>query len=81
MAAVHLGAGRRTKEDEIDHAVGVVVRAKRGSRVEEGTVLADIHARTPQHAEFAAAEVLSAYEIQDVPVDERPVLLEVVSDT
>ena len=26
-AAVHLGAGRRTKEDAIDHAVGVVVHA------------------------------------------------------
>ncbi len=31
-AAVHLGAGRRTKEDAIDHAVGVVVpREARGS--------------------------------------------------
>ena len=37
-AALHLGAGRRTKEDEIDHAVGVVCRAKRGDRVAEGDV-------------------------------------------
>jgi len=79
MAAVHLGAGRRTKEDEIDHAVGVVVRAKRGARVEEGDVLAEIHARTQEQAELGAREVLSAYELQDAPVDERPVLLDVVT--
>jgi thymidine phosphorylase len=79
MAAVHLGAGRRTKEDEIDHAVGVVVRAKRGARVEGGDVLAEIHARTEADAELCVREVLSAYEIQDPPVEERPVLLEVVT--
>jgi pyrimidine-nucleoside phosphorylase len=77
-AAVHLGAGRRTKDDEIDHAVGVVVHAKRGDRVEEGQPLATIHARDEQAARVAAAEVLAAYEIQDPPVPSRPVLLEVV---
>ena len=35
-AALHLGAGRRTKEDAVDHAVGVVCHAKRGDRVEAG---------------------------------------------
>ncbi len=32
-AALHLGAGRRTKEDAIDTSVGVVCRAKRGDEV------------------------------------------------
>src|SRR6185436_5145823 len=35
-AALHLGAGRRTKEDDVDHAVGIVCLAKRGDRVEQG---------------------------------------------
>jgi pyrimidine-nucleoside phosphorylase len=78
LAAVHLGAGRRTKEDEIDHAVGVVVHAKRGDRVEVGQPLATVHARDEDSARFAAAEVLAAYEIQDPPVEVRPVLLEVI---
>ena len=34
-AALHLGAGRRTKEDSIDYSVGVVCRAKRGDEVAE----------------------------------------------
>jgi pyrimidine-nucleoside phosphorylase len=77
-AAVHLGAGRRTKEDAVDHAVGIVCRAKRGARVEQGEVLAEIHARTDAAAEIAVAEVLAAYELADTEPAERPVLLEVV---
>jgi pyrimidine-nucleoside phosphorylase len=78
-AAVHLGAGRRTKEDRIDHAVGIVVRAKRGDRVEAGQMLAEIHARTEDEARVGAGEVLAAYAISDVAPAERPVLLEVVA--
>ncbi|HVV57114.1 MAG TPA: thymidine phosphorylase [Gaiellaceae bacterium] len=77
-AALHLGAGRRTKEDEIDHAVGVVCRAKRGDEVAPGDVLAEIHARDEAHAAAAAAEVLAAYELAPEPPRPRPVLLEVV---
>jgi pyrimidine-nucleoside phosphorylase len=77
-AAVHLGAGRRTKEDDIDHAVGVVVRAKRGDRVEEGQTLADVHARTEADAELAAREVLAAYAFAATEQEERPVLLDVM---
>ena len=46
QAALHLGAGRRTKDDTIDHAVGIVLHAKRGDRVAEGEPLAEIHAAT-----------------------------------
>jgi len=78
-ATVHLGAGRRTKEDDVDHAVGIVCRAKRGARVDEGDVLALVHARTEAQAAEAARDVLAAYELADEQPAERPVLLEVVS--
>jgi pyrimidine-nucleoside phosphorylase len=77
LAAVHLGAGRRTKEDPVDHAVGVVCRAKRGADVEAGAVLAEVHARTEDAAEQAAREVLAAYELGDEAPPERRVLLEI----
>jgi pyrimidine-nucleoside phosphorylase len=77
-AAVHLGAGRRTKEDAVDHAVGIVCRAKRGDRVEAGQTLAEVHARSDDDADRAVAEVLGAYALEDTPPAERPVLLEVV---
>jgi pyrimidine-nucleoside phosphorylase len=77
-AALHLGAGRRTKEDTIDHSVGVVCRAKRGDRVEADDVLAEVHARDATSAAEAAAEVLAAYELGDAQPPHRSVLLEVV---
>ena len=77
-AALHLGAGRRTKSDAIDHAVGVVCRAKRGDEVAEGEVLAEVHARTDAAADEAAREVQTAYELGDAAPHERHVLLEVL---
>ena len=77
-AAVHLGAGRRTKEDAVDHAVGIVCHAKRGAEVASGEVLAEIHARTEEQATDAARDVLAAYELTDTAPHERHVLLEVI---
>jgi pyrimidine-nucleoside phosphorylase len=77
-AAVHLGAGRRTKEDTIDHAVGVLCLAKRGDAVEQGQPLARVLARDDASAATAVAELRAAYEIGAEPPPERPVLLEVV---
>jgi hypothetical protein len=40
--------------------------------------MAEMHARSDDAAERALAEVLGAYELQDTPPPERPVLIEVV---
>ena len=77
-AALHLGAGRRAKGDEIDHSVGVLCRAKRGADVAAGDVLAEVHARTEAEADRGAAEVLAAYDLGDAPPAGRPLLLDVV---
>jgi len=65
LASVDLGAGRRTKDDPVDHAVGIVCLKKRGDAVEEGEPLAEIHAHDDAAAEAAASGVLSAYTIGD----------------
>jgi pyrimidine-nucleoside phosphorylase len=67
IASLELGGGRRTKDDEIDHAVGVVCSAKRGQTIEQGQVLADVHARDEDSAARAVAAVREAYEITDEP--------------
>jgi pyrimidine-nucleoside phosphorylase len=77
-AALRLGAGRRTKEDDIDHAVGVVCLRKRGDRVEAGETLAEVHARHEESAAEAADDVLAAYELGDEAPRERGVLLDVL---
>jgi pyrimidine-nucleoside phosphorylase len=79
LAALHLGAGRRTKEDAIDHAVGVVCRKKRGDRVAAGETVAEVHARDEASARVAAAEVLDACELAPEAPPPAPVVLDVLS--
>jgi pyrimidine-nucleoside phosphorylase len=79
QAALHLGAGRRTKDDPIDYSVGVVCRKKRGDGVEPGETLAEVHAADDASAEAAAADVLTAYELGDDPPPERPIVLETIA--
>ena len=79
QAALHLGAGRRTKDDTIDHAVGVLCLRKRGDRVAAGEPLAEIHAATDAAAADAATELRAAYSLADEPPPERPVVLEVLA--
>jgi pyrimidine-nucleoside phosphorylase len=78
-AALHLGAGRRTKEDDVDHAVGIVCLAKRGDHVEQGSPLAEVHARSDESARVAVDEVLAAYELADEEPPTRAIILETLT--
>ena len=78
VAALELGAGRRTKEDAIDHAVGVVCLRKRGDRVRPGEALAEVHAPDTAAAEAAAEKVLASYQLGDAPPEPRSVVLELL---
>ena len=77
-AALELGAGRRAKDDPVDHAVGVLCFAKRGDTVLAGDDLAEVHARDDQAARRAVAAVLAAYEIGDHAPPDHGILLDVV---
>jgi pyrimidine-nucleoside phosphorylase len=78
VAALELGAGRRAKEDEIDHSVGVVLHKKRGDAVDAGEALAEIHARDDASAERGIAAVADAYAIGDEPPQPEGVILDVI---
>jgi pyrimidine-nucleoside phosphorylase len=79
MAALRLGAGRQTKDDTIDHAVGIRCLKKRGDAVTAGELLAEVHARDDASAQQAEAEVLAAYEFGDEAPPARPIVLETIS--
>jgi pyrimidine-nucleoside phosphorylase len=78
VAALELGAGRREKDDVIDHAVGIVLRKKRGDAVGAGEAVAEVHATTEARADAATAEVLAAFELADETPRERGVILDVI---
>jgi pyrimidine-nucleoside phosphorylase len=79
VAALELGAGRRAKEDAIDHAVGIVCHKKRGDSVRAGDSLAEIHAARADDAEAAVSAVLDAYELADTAPPAQPIVLDVLS--
>ena len=56
---MRLGAGRETKEDEIDHGVGITLHAKVGDEVSAGTPLATVRYRDTEHL-AASLEILDS---------------------
>jgi thymidine phosphorylase len=78
-ACLLLGAGRTRKEDSIDRRVGVVLRARRGMKVEKGQPLAEIHAVDAAAARRAAMDVLEAYSLGDRVPHRDAVVLETIS--
>jgi pyrimidine-nucleoside phosphorylase len=78
-AALRLGAGRLTKEDAIDHAVGIRCLKKRGDAVEQGEPLAEVHAGDDEAAQRASEEVLAAYELAGEAPPAQPIVLETIA--
>ena len=74
-----LGAGRRTKEDIIDPAVGFVLRVRLGDWVREGEPLAEIHARNGADWETAARDIRNTIQITDHEPGPHPLIYAVVT--
>ncbi|MBC2855500.1 thymidine phosphorylase [Cetobacterium sp. 2A] len=75
-AAMVLGAGRETKEDVIDHSVGVLLKKKVGDYVEEGETLAIIQ-YNERNLQSSIKLLESAYTIIDEKVNKNNVILEI----
>jgi pyrimidine-nucleoside phosphorylase len=74
-AAVALGAGRDRVDDRIDPAVGIVVHAKPGDRVDAGDPVLELHYRTIDRRDMALALVARGVTIDDRPPDRRPLIV------
>ena len=61
-APIYPGAGRRTAEDLIDHAVGITVNVRLGDRIHGGDPVALIHYNDEAMLESAVEEVKEAQE-------------------
>lgn len=72
IAAMMLGAGRKTKEDDIDHAVGLKLNKKIGDPVKEGESLLTIYSNTK---EISSVQELLYQNIQISNSAEKPTLI------
>lgn len=63
LASQHLGAGRKTKEDEIDLSAGIVLKKKVGAEVKAGEVLAVLYSDDEEKLALGLKEAACAYTI------------------
>jgi len=70
QASSMIGAGRDTKEDAIDPAVGVILEVKVGQKIDPGSILCRIYHTSDERLEEAAELVEDAFKISQQPVDE-----------
>src|SRR3984885_1075734 len=78
QASSIIGAGRDTKEDSIDPAVGVILEVKVGQKVDAGGVLCRLYYTREDLVEDAAQIVEGAFRISSGAPEERALILEVV---
>lgn len=74
LASQHTGAGRATKEDQIDLAAGVYLHKKVGDAVKQGDVLATFYGNDPAKLENGRQEAAKALTI-GIAQPERPQLI------
>ena len=80
-ASMLLGAGRETKQSQIDSTAGIILHKKIGDTVKVGDVLAVLYYNAPYKSrlQHAAEEVLEAYTIGITSVAEPPLILDIIS--
>ena len=75
LACLELGAGRLRKEDRVDPAAGVVIRAHVGDQVAAGAPLAVVHARDEATVDRVADRLRAAWRLVEEPVARPPHVL------
>lgn len=77
-AAMIIGAGRATKEDIIDHAVGIKIFKKVGDFVQKGEKIAEISYNDVKNVEDSKKMLLDSYELVEEQVKKMDTILEII---
>jgi pyrimidine-nucleoside phosphorylase len=80
VAAMLLGAGRRTKDDPIDPAAGLVLDVKPGSPIQNGGRIATLFSEREDAFEDAIAVLGDAFEVSDVAPKPIPMIIDSFSN-
>ncbi len=78
LVCVKLGAGRQTKEDDIDHSAGIILHKKTGSRLDNGDVIATLFCNDESLFEDAVLQFNESVTISDEKSCLNPMLLGIV---
>jgi thymidine phosphorylase len=78
-ASVVLGAGRDTVEDDVDPAVGIILKTHPGAAIRAGDPVLELHYRTIDRRDAARALAERAIVIDDAPPPEPPQIVARIS--
>ena len=76
-SAMHLGAGRQTKNDIIDMSAGIYLNKKIGDKVNNGDLLATLYTNKNDIAKVEQ-DVLNAFEISEDYVNKNKLIYEII---
>ena len=78
LAAMELGAGRKTKEDKIDYAAGIILAKKTGDKVKRGDTLATLYSSKLELIEDAERVLSCAYKFSDTPRENEKLIYKIL---
>ena len=74
---MHLGAGRKLKEDNIDYCCSIMLNVKPGSKVKKGDVLAYLHTNINDFEDITN-KIRMAFNYSEKPVAKSPIIHEII---
>lgn len=79
MAALELGAGRKTKEDKIDPKAGIIFYPKIGSKINKGDVVAEIFSDNKTKLELARNKIINSIAFSNSKVKKLKLIKKVLT--
>lgn len=78
LCAMNLGAGRSTKDENIDYSAGIILKKKTQDYVRIGDTLAVLYTNSPAAIEETERLFLSAISLTDTPCDKKPLIYKLI---
>lgn len=78
VASLMLGAGRNTKEDELDFSAGILLQAKTGDKVAGGETIATLYANDESKFDSAVQKFNEAIKFSSEPVEKQKLIYSVI---
>lgn len=78
MAALELGAGRKTKEDVLDPKAGIIFHPKIGDKINKGDIVAELYCDSRNKIQSAKERIVSSIELSENRVRKPRLIVEVL---
>ena len=78
VASLLLGAGRNTKDDELDFSAGIILNKKTSDKVEKGEVIATLYANDKAKFDAAVHKFNESIIFSAKPLEKQPVVYSVI---